>query len=124
MQIGGVEDRDDRDRSDVVCDRQRQQEQLEPDVDAAPEQGQHADGERDVRRHGDAPPLERLWIGMPCDQHDVDQCGNCHPTQGGESRQHRLALVLEFADDELALDLEPDDEEEDHHEAVVDQVLE
>ena len=53
---GGVEDRDDQDRADVVDDRDGEEQDAERGRYAAAEQRQDAHGERDVRRHRDAPP--------------------------------------------------------------------
>ena len=55
VEVGGVEDGDHHDRADVVDDRQRQQEQPGGRRDPAAEQAEHADRERDVGGHRDAP---------------------------------------------------------------------
>ena len=71
-------------------------------------------------------------IGMPqpCGagssrvERQVDQRRNDHAADRREDRQHRLAANRQLADEELALDLEPDDEEEERHQQVVDPVHE
>ena len=114
-----VEDRDHDDRADVVDDREREQEQLE-------------------RRRAPASPSRlttptamamSVAIGMPQPSRagpagvdrDVDRAPAraCPPTAaiGGQRRPARLA---QLALDELPLDLQPDDEEEDRHQPVVD----
>ena len=44
------------------------------------------------------------------------------PPDRRDDRQHRFAANRELADEQLALDLEPDDKEEERHEQVVDPV--
>ena len=55
---------------------------------------------------------------------DVDQRRDDHAAERGERRQRDCTPVAELADDELALDLHPDDEEEQRHQQVVDDVRE
>ena len=50
----------------------------------------------------------------------VDQRGNHRPAQGGGDGQRRAAHGGQLAHEHLALDLQPDDQEEDRHEPVVD----
>ena len=47
-----------------------------------------------------------------------------HPAERGDRRQGDRPAVAELADDQLALDLHPDDEEEHRHQQVVDEVAE
>ena len=53
----------------------------------------------------------------------VDEGRDDHPAECGHRRKGRLLDGVQLADDQLALDLETDDEEEDRHQAVVDEVL-
>src|SRR5690606_34361528 len=46
-----------------------------------------------------------------------------HPAEGGDDRERRLPGRGQLAHAQLALDLEPDEQEEDDHEAVVDPVV-
>jgi hypothetical protein len=46
-----------------------------------------------------------------------------HPADGGDRGQRRPAGIAELTDDQFALDLQADDEEEHRHQAVVDPVL-
>ena len=107
------------DREDVVDDRDRQHEQLHARRDAVAEQREHADGERDVRRGRDR-PARRLRCARGDRQED--ERGEHHAAEGGEDGQRRGAPVAQLAADELAFDLQADDEEEDRHQAVVDPV--
>ena len=50
-------------------------------------------------------------------------CWDDHPAEGSHRGEGRLLDGVQLTDDQLALDLESDDEEEDCHEAVVDEVL-
>ena len=45
------------------------------------------------------------------------------PPTRGDRRERGAARLAQLAVDELALDLEPDDEEEERHQAVVDPLL-
>ena len=60
----------------------------------------------------------------PSVERDVDDRRHDHAADRRDDRQHRLARLGQLADDDLALDLEPDDEEEERHQPVVDPVLE
>ena len=61
---------------------------------------------------------------VPADvDRDVDQGGHDHAADGGDRRQRGGPRVAQLALDELALDLEADDEEEDRHQRVVDPLL-
>ena len=51
---------------------------------------------------------------------EVDQRRDDHPADGGDRRHRRLPAVAQLAVDQLALDLQADDEEEDRHQPVVD----
>ena len=79
-----------------------------------------AQGERDVRRHRDAPP--RCAVAG-CVEGRVNRRGHEHAADGAGDRECRVTPRGELADEHLALDLEPDQEEEDRHEAVVDPVV-
>ncbi len=117
-EVAGVEQRDDHDRTEIVEHGQRQQENLEAHRHAVAEQRQQAERESDVgcRRNGPAADADRI---VPV-QRGVDRRGHDHATECGDSRQCHLAALREFARDHLALDLEPDQQEEDRHQQVVD----
>ena len=121
LELRRVEHGDDDDGADVVDDGQGQQEHLDRRHDAAPEQAEHADRHGDVGGHRDAPPV------LPGTAHveaEVDQCRYDHPAKRGECWRCRLAAIAQLALDQLALDLQADDEEEQRHQAVVDPLLE
>ncbi len=117
----GVEERDDEDRPDVVRDRECREEHLQGVGNPRPQQGQHAQRERDVGRHRHAPARRARATGV---QRDVDRRRNDHAADRGDNRQRGATKRGQLADDELTLDLESNDEEEDRHERVVDPVLE
>ena len=114
-----VEDGDGGDGDEVVGDGERREEDAHPVGHAVAEQRQHAQGERDVRRHGDSPAVG----GAAVIEDQVDAGGNDHATHGREHRQHRLARVLELTDRHLVLELDAHEQEEDRHEKVVDEEL-
>ena len=116
VEVGGVEDRDDRDRDEVVDDGQRQQEGAHAAGQVGADDGQHRQREGDVGRGGDRPALEGA-VGAEGDQH-VDQRRHGHAAGGGQDRQRGALGVAQVAGHELALELEPDDEEEDREQPV------
>jgi hypothetical protein len=85
-----------------------------------PEQGQHADREGDVGGGGDRPAGEQ--IALPPVAPGVHQRRRQHAAERGDGRQQRAAAGRELAHQEFPLDLEPDQQEEHGHEAVVDPV--
>ena len=54
----------------------------------------------------------------------IDERRDDHAARRGEDRQHRVAPDRQLADQQLPLDLEPDHEEEERHQQVVDPVHE
>ncbi len=122
VQILGVEDGDDSYGPDVVGDRQREQEQPRPARDPGSEEGQHTNREGDVGRHGDTPAPDRRLTGIEIDPY-VDESREDHAAEGGHDGEGSCLGVAQVTVDHLTLDLEPDDEEEDRHQAVVDHVL-
>ena len=117
----GVEDRDDEDRTDVVRDGERNEEDFQAARDAVPQQRHHPDCERDVGCHRHA-PTARARAGRVGGEVDERRCS--HASDSREDGQQCLASFGEFADEDLALDLEADDEEEQRHERFVDPVQE
>ena len=114
--IVGVEDGDHQDRADVVDDGERHRNSLTVGA-RGPEQGQYADRERGVGRHRECPTVRAR---PPC---------LLRRRSGPAAATRRLPRTPEAAvrraqiADELAADLEPDDQEEDRHQAVVDPLL-
>ena len=115
-----VEQRDDDDGHDVVCDGQGLQEDGEAAGDALAHQGEDADGEGDVGCHGDAEALDVLAAEVEA---HVDDDGHEHAAACGDDGQQGRLDVLELAHEELVLDLHAHNEEEQGHEDFVDPVL-
>ena len=111
-----VEEGDHDDRADVVDDREREQEELELRSDSTAEEAEHAQRDRDVGCHRNAPAAAPSSAGG---ERDVDERRHHHPTERGDHRQRGRTRFPELALDELALDLEAHHEEEDGHQAVV-----
>ena len=85
-----------------------------------PQQRQDTDGEGNVRRHGNAPPSSRF----PGTNQGPEENGrNHHASDGGDDGKGGGARLLQLAAHQLALDLQPHDEEEKGHQRVVDPVL-
>ena len=119
IDVGGVEDGDHDDRADVVDDRQRQQQDLDRGRDTRTEERDHTEGEGDIGRHRNAPPCATGTAGV---ESGVQQCRHEHAAERGHRRKGEGTSVTELSDDQLTLDLHPDDEEEQRHEQVVDDV--
>ena len=93
---------------------------LNAERDPVAQQRQHAEGEGDVRRHGDAPAAVPRPAGV---QRRVEQRRHDHSAERSRDGQRRLPDGGELAGEHLALDLEADDEEEHRHQPVVDQMV-
>ena len=115
--VGRVEDRDDDDRADVVDDGKGQEKDLHRLRDTITEQGDDADGEGNVGGHRDAPTVGADPASV---EGEEDQGRHDHAAERGHRRECGSARVGEFAADEFLLDFEPDDEEEDNHQGIVD----
>jgi hypothetical protein len=79
------------------------------------------DREGDVGGHRDSPTPRGFRAGV---EERVDERGHHHAADGSDDRQCGSTTVAQLSEDELALDLERDHEEEDRHEAVVDDLPE
>ena len=90
------------------------------DGSPGPIERERAQDERDVRRHDDAPAVRALATGV---DGDVQQRRDHHPAEGGERRDRGRAAVAQLPQRELPADLQRDDVEEEHHQPVVDPVL-
>jgi hypothetical protein len=112
------EDCDDGDGADVVDDGEREQEDAERGRRPLAERGEHADGERDVGRHGHAPAARARAAAV---EREVDQGRGGHAPERGDDGQGGALPARELAPVHFAPDLEADDEEEDRHQPFVDQ---
>ena len=121
MDLLGVIKRNHRHRPEIVRDGQSREKNLEPERYSLAEDGQHPEGEGDIGGHGNSPAPGAIAAEV---EHDKQQRRRDHATEGRRHRQARLLKRRKFADHQLALDLEADDKEEDHHQPVVDPVVE
>ena len=117
LQLGGEEDGDDRDRQEVVDDREREQERAQRRRQTATDHREHGEGEGDVGRDGDRPALRRAAVRQGVD-HRVDDRGHDHPADGGRDRHRGPAGVAQVTGDELPLELQARHEEEDRQQPV------
>jgi len=114
--------RDQRDRGEVVNDRQRQQQHAHSGRQRRADEREDAEGEGDVGRDGDRP---RPAVGGGATRHgDCEQRWHDHPAGRREEGQRGRAAVGELSDRELALELQPGDEEEQRQQPVGDPVAE
>ena len=84
----------------------------------------HSHGERDVRRHRNRPTRRhRRRRRARIITRQIHPHGHQHPAQRADARQRRLLQASQRAVHELALDLQPDGEEENRHQPLVDPVM-
>ena len=115
-----VEDGDYQDRAQVVDDGQRREEDFERDGHTVAHERQDADGEGDIGGRGYSPAVRRRRAVV---EGQIDQRRREHTARRGHDRQDRLARRRKFAADDLSFDFEPHDEEENHHQPVVDELF-
>ena len=118
LDVLGVDGRDHDQRHEVVDDDERE----EPNAQARRlrrHQRQHAEGEGRVGRHRGAPAVRRCLSGV---DREVDEHRHGESAERGQHRDRHAAPVAQLAQVELALRLEPDHQEEQRHEALVDPV--
>ena len=114
----GVEQRDDGDGAEIVDDGQSGEEDFQRGRHAAAEQRQDTQRKGDVGGGRDRPAGQcRLIVAV---DGDIDQRRNHHAAGGGDARQHAARPGRELAVQHLALDLQPDQQEEDRHQPVID----
>ena len=114
----GVEQGDDRNRSHVIHDRNGDQKELERSRRTLAQQGQHAHGEGNVGSRRNGPAVHDRRIASGFNEIDDRRCG--HARDGGDDRQPALVPGRKPTIDQLPLDLQPDIQEEDDHQAIVD----
>ena len=118
--ILGVEQGNDRDRSDIVENGKRGQKASDCSLPLTPYEGEDANDESGIGGHRYAPATDCRRARIEC---RVDQRRHQHTAECGDDDRESTSDVLEFADQDLALDLEPEYEEEQHHQAVVHPLL-
>ena len=116
-QVPGVEQPDHRDRQQVIDDRQREQERAHPRRQRARRQHEDRQRERQVGRHRHAPALARRRAVRDRKEH---QRRHEHAADRAEARSDQQTTVAKVAGRQLALDLEPGQQEEQGHQALVD----
>ncbi len=117
VQSTRVADGDDQNRTDVIGDGQRQQENPQAMRHARSHDGQAAYHEGDVRGHGDAPAA---LTGPTRLEGEIESGGHHHAADGCGDGERGQAKLPQLAKNQFAFDLQADNEEEDHHQAVVD----
>ena len=116
--IGGVENRNDDDRSEIIDDREAQQKNPQARNDMASYERQHADRKGDIRRRRNRPTRQ----GARAVDVDggIDRRWNRHTADGADDWKRRAPPIGEFTFEQLAFDLEPDQQEEHRHQRIVD----
>ena len=120
LHLPPVEERDDQDGPQVVGDGQRREEDFERHGDAVAQHREDAYGEGDVRGGGDSPAVcgHRAVVERR-EENRRDQ----HAARSGQHRKDGPARGRKLPADDLALDLKPHGKEENHHQPVVDELL-
>ena len=113
-----IEEGNDDDRAEVVDHRQGKQKDLQRRRYPGTEEGEDPQGEGDIRRYRDRPAAHRHRVLRI--EGRVDQRRDCHPPDRRDKGEHDFAPVREGPLQHLPLDLEPDHEEKEGHQAVVD----
>ena len=107
MQLRGVEERDDRDREEVVDDGQGQQERAQRGRQGGADDGEHGQGKRDLGRGRDRPSGEvPAGAGVDRDEHRGREH---HAADGGRDGKYGEAEVPQVAGDELTFELQAGD---------------
>ncbi|MNV50838.1 hypothetical protein D3C71_1428660 [compost metagenome] len=119
-QIDRVEGRDDHHCAQVVDDGQGGQEDLQGGGDPRAEQGQDAQGKGDVGRRRNRPAVESGRSETL--NGDIDQGRDRHARRSGDAGQGATRPCRQFSVQQLAFDLESDQEKEQGHQPVVDPV--
>jgi hypothetical protein len=112
-----VPDRDHDDRERVVDDREGEQQRPEPGRDAVGREREDAQREGDLGREDDPPPVARL---LRAGEEQEQERRHEHPADRRDRRERRRPRVAELSAHELALQLHPDQQEEDRHQPLVD----
>ena len=120
VEVAAVGDADDDEGDEVVDDDERQHEHPQARGPRG-EQSQGPEGERGVARHRRPPAVGARAARI---EEEVDRHRKRHPGQRGHHRRGHAAPLPQLPHRELPLGLEADDEEEEHHEAVVDPATE
>jgi hypothetical protein len=114
--VAAVDEGDDPDADQVVDDREGEQVGADAVGQLPPDQGQHAQRERGIGGHRDAPAARRGVTGIDS---QVDRDRHDHPAQPCHHRQGETASLAQFAHVELAAGLQASDQEEERHEPGV-----
>ena len=104
----------------IVRNRECGKEDTQSARHAVAEQRQNAERERDIGGHRGAPTGRARPSGI---EHGIQRRRDQHPAQCSSDGQGSGAPRGQFADEHFTLDLEPNEEEEDGHQAVVHPVM-
>ena len=120
-EILGVGKRHNGQRDDVVDDHERQQERADAWCPASADQGEDPEGECGVGAHDDAPSPSGRLASV---EREEDEGWDDEAAERGDDGGGQSSAFTQFADVELAPNLEARNEEEEGHEPVVDPVTE
>ena len=112
------EDGDDGDGEEVVDHSKRQQKSAHRRRQVSGQHREHRKRERDVRGDRDRPSVEVFGAAGRQVDRDEDGGRDDHASDGRGDRQRRPGGVAQVARDELALELQADDEEEDRQQPI------
>ena len=120
VDLSAVEERDHQDGDQVVRDGEGGQEYFQGHRHLVAEHREDADGEGDIRGGRDAPAAggHRAVV-----DDGVDECRGDDAAERSNHRQHGLLRRGQLSVRHFAPDFQPHGEEEDHHQDVVDELL-
>ena len=121
IEVRGVDQGDDQDRSDIIDDGDGDEQQLDGRVGARPEQGEHPNRKGNVGRRWDRPAANQRRVEPGHRQ--IDDGRDDHPGGGGDDGQSPLGRGRQPSVVPLALHLQPDEQEEDGHQSVRDPLV-
>ena len=121
IQTGGIGDRDNDDRKQVVHDGKGTEKNLETNGDAAAKQGQYAERKGDIGRHRDAPPILASVAEI---EREIDRGREDRASNRGGDGEHGGGRSAELTNGHFAFDFEADYKKEDSHESIVDPGME
>ena len=116
--VGCVKQRDDNDCAYIIQNGKGQQEHFQAGGNPVAKQCQNTQSKGDICRSGNRPALQVRWF-VPVERHKYER-RNRHAAHGSYSGQNNVARVFQFTFKNLALQLKPDQEKENCHQAVID----
>ena len=117
-EVTGIEEGDDDDGTEVIHDRQGEQEDFQRGWDPVAGQRQDSQCEGDIRCRRNRPAVESGAVAGV--DHDIDDRRSQHAAERRDSGQGDLRSAGKLPGQNFTFDFEADHQEEDGHQAIVD----